>query len=269
MYDRILVPLDGGPRGELALLAGVRLADLWSAHLEVLGLADTDAGLTATEEAVHRQTVDLGGRARVTVRIASHAVGDEVALAIESTRSTLVVMATSARSRSAAVTESIADTVLHRIHGPALLIGPNATIEPDWPSGRMFICADGSALSEEILSHAATIADALELAPWLIAVGDPLPLPEGSEAMETNYTARLATRLEPMVTRQVNFDTLHGPQPADEIVAYARVHDGALIAMATHGRTGIQRLALGSVAMQVVHEAHCPVLVARPWSPES
>jgi nucleotide-binding universal stress UspA family protein len=34
-----------------------------------------------------------------------------------------------------------------------------------------------------------------------------------------------------------------------------------LIAMATHGRTGLGRVALGSVAMQVVHRSPCPVLV--------
>ena len=40
MFDRILVPLDGGPRGELALRAAEQLSRAWSAPLDVLGLVE-------------------------------------------------------------------------------------------------------------------------------------------------------------------------------------------------------------------------------------
>lgn len=266
MYDRILVPLDGGPRGDVALTAAARLADRWSADLEALGLTETRGNLTRTEEAVRRQTAHVGTRADVSVQVATDTLSDEIARAIESTPATLVVMATSARSRSAALIESVADAVLRNIHGPALMIGPGATIPPEWPSGPMLICADGSDFSEEVLPHAATIADGLDLDPWMIAVNEPVAVPAAaSDGIETNYTARLAGRLKPMVEREVNFDVLHGTRAAAEIVDYARVNSAAMIAMATHGRSGLRRLALGSVAMQVVHDAPCPVLLARPY----
>jgi nucleotide-binding universal stress UspA family protein len=51
--------------------------------------------------------------------------------------------------------------------------------------------------------------------------------------------------------------------PAEEIVRIAENRRADLIVMATHGRTGIRRLLLGSVTEKVVRIAHCPVLVVR------
>ena len=54
--------------------------------------------------------------------------------------------------------------------------------------------------------------------------------------------------------------------PADEIVGVARQEGVGLIVMGTHGRTGIKRLLMGSVAEAVIRSAPCPVLIYR--SPE-
>jgi nucleotide-binding universal stress UspA family protein len=54
--------------------------------------------------------------------------------------------------------------------------------------------------------------------------------------------------------------------PADAILRYAAMHPVDLIVMATHGRSGVSRLLIGSVAARVVHDAPCPVLVVPPWA---
>lgn len=56
--------------------------------------------------------------------------------------------------------------------------------------------------------------------------------------------------------------TLTG-DPADQIVAEAARVDADVIVLATHGRTGLKRLLLGSVAEKVVRLAGCPVYVLR------
>ena len=60
--------------------------------------------------------------------------------------------------------------------------------------------------------------------------------------------------------RTVSILTIEGAA-ANEIISYARTAPGAVIAMSTHGRSGIQRWILCSVAEKVVRHADDPVLV--------
>lgn len=53
-----------------------------------------------------------------------------------------------------------------------------------------------------------------------------------------------------------------GP-PARTIVEYADEHDADYVVMGSHGRSGVSRVLLGSVAETVIRRAHCPVLVVR------
>ena len=55
--------------------------------------------------------------------------------------------------------------------------------------------------------------------------------------------------------------------PADTILQQALATSARLIIMATHGRTGLRRLLLGSVAHEVVHRSLLPVLLVRPADP--
>ena len=52
--------------------------------------------------------------------------------------------------------------------------------------------------------------------------------------------------------------------PVAEILTMARVKEVDLIAMGTHGRTGVARLVMGSVAEEVLRRAPCPVVTVRP-----
>jgi universal stress protein A len=54
--------------------------------------------------------------------------------------------------------------------------------------------------------------------------------------------------------------------PGTEIISAARKRTADLIVMATHGRKGLRRLVLGSVAESVIRQAPCPVLTIRPHS---
>src|SRR5204863_565347 len=51
--------------------------------------------------------------------------------------------------------------------------------------------------------------------------------------------------------------------PSEEIVEFARGGGANLIAMTTHGRSGVGRLVFGSVAEEVLHQTRCPVLLVR------
>ena len=64
-----------------------------------------------------------------------------------------------------------------------------------------------------------------------------------------------SVKLEHVVVRDV--------AAAPALIRYAEEHDADLVVMGTHGRTGLRRMLLGSVAEEVVRWALCPVLVAK------
>ena len=60
------------------------------------------------------------------------------------------------------------------------------------------------------------------------------------------------------------YEVLDGVDEADTLIAEAARSDAALLALGTHGRQGLARIALGSVTSRVVRHATLPVLVACP-----
>ncbi|MBU1966640.1 MAG: universal stress protein [Proteobacteria bacterium] len=65
---------------------------------------------------------------------------------------------------------------------------------------------------------------------------------------------------------KVRMELLEGNRPADTISDYAQKNGVDMIVIATHGYTGLKKLMLGSVALQVLHDSHVPVLLIRPES---
>jgi nucleotide-binding universal stress UspA family protein len=90
---------------------------------------------------------------------------------------------------------------------------------------------------------------------------------EGWQPIDTQSRVRriretLSERLETLGHAGVQLEILVG-DPGHEIAEMAQREDAELIVLPSHGRTGIRRLLIGSVAERVVRLAHCPVLVLR------
>ncbi|HEU5103350.1 MAG TPA: universal stress protein, partial [Roseiflexaceae bacterium] len=136
---------------------------------------------------------------------------------------------------------------------------------------------DGSPLAEEILEPALalgglvaaryTLIQAINppvvgYAPGAIAVAPDERMLEQWRAEAQMYLEHVAAGMRGrgyQVATQVGI-----APPATAILDYARDHSVDLIALATHGRGGLTRLLLGSVADKVVHGAGMPVLIQRP-----
>jgi len=71
-----------------------------------------------------------------------------------------------------------------------------------------------------------------------------------------------APQEEPLAAVPHTTLVVHG-SPAEEIMRTARDHEVDLIVIATHGRTGLKHLLMGSTAERVIRHVHCPVLVVR------
>jgi nucleotide-binding universal stress UspA family protein len=88
---------------------------------------------------------------------------------------------------------------------------------------------------------------------------------EGEAWVETEARHRLNEVVRELGKREVSVQTLtRVGNPAAEILHAEKELDVDLVVMATHGRTGVVRLALGSVAEDVVRSSVCPVLTTRP-----
>jgi nucleotide-binding universal stress UspA family protein len=98
-----------------------------------------------------------------------------------------------------------------------------------------------------------------DLYPAELGLADPSLISESlQEAANRGLQAmrRLASNQGAIVT----CGTKVGLSPAPTILDYAESHDVDLIVMSTHGRRGVRRLLLGSVAEEVVQRSSCPVL---------
>lgn len=145
---------------------------------------------------------------------------------------------------------------------------------------------DGSELAETALAHAEGLARKLGSRLLLVRVDNlpatligevapmegPLPPELIEDAIEAeteeskDYLTKTAQRLKDD-GMAVEWEVVEG-DPAHAIVETAHQRGADLIAMATHGHSGLRRLVLGSVADSVVRGSHLPVLLVRPPVPE-
>jgi len=133
---------------------------------------------------------------------------------------------------------------------------------------------DGSHLAATAAPYATTLARAADARVTLLAVVEPFPehagMPraaarEGDERHVTESVAYLESVAVAMRADGLAVTTVvrHG-NPAGEILAASEDEECSLIVMGTHGRTGRERLRMGSVAQHVLRHAIAPTLVVRP-----
>jgi nucleotide-binding universal stress UspA family protein len=139
----------------------------------------------------------------------------------------------------------------------------------------ILVPTDGSAGSERVVEHAARLADEQGATLHLLYVVNTasfanLPMESSFESITATLEAEGATALddaEAAIERAApdidSRQTVHEGSPAREIVDYATAEGCDLVVMGTHGRGGIDRLLLGSVAERVVRNSPVPVLTVR------
>jgi nucleotide-binding universal stress UspA family protein len=148
-----------------------------------------------------------------------------------------------------------------------LLVGPSCAAEWDLPDPVLLLAGiDGSELSQEAARAAGALARWIDgrvraievLRPSdVVVIGGKFPVAE-VEVLE-GIVAELADRHV-----AAEYELLDDHDAADRLTREAAVRRAAVIAVASHGRSGLGRLILGSVAMRVVRHATCPVLVTGP-----
>jgi nucleotide-binding universal stress UspA family protein len=135
---------------------------------------------------------------------------------------------------------------------------------------KIMVPMDGSKLAEAALSTACDLAARDEATISLLRAAEATP-PPGADAVEAQatavreaeeYLAAVVRRLADKGIKRVEPHVWYGPA-ATAIVEAASVQKADLIVMCTHGRSGLGRLVLGSVAESVLRGTTTPILIVR------
>ena len=293
MLKTILVPVDGTHVSEAALPYAEALAHRTGAAVVIMHAVqptsvwgDVDATYTrAVQDAedyvdsLAQSLIDRGTRVDTAVPVggASAWIRDEIQLR----HVDLVVMATHDRAGlSRWLHGSVAETVAAHAGAPVMLVraaeGMRPTERIGQPHPVLLVPLDGSELAEGALPIATTLATACGASVVLVGV---VPVPgqlvagdggvvtyveediEQLTSEATDYLARIRDRFPSGV--RVESVVRHG-SPGVQIADEAEARGAMGVVMATHGRTGLTRSLLGSVAGEVVHRGATPVVLVRP-----
>jgi nucleotide-binding universal stress UspA family protein len=179
---------------------------------------------------------------------------------VAATGSQMLCLATrSAHGLGHLIFGSVAESLVRDAAVPALLTGPHTT-RPDGPYRRVLACVDGSEPSHRALTAAARLATALEAELHLVEVIDPAVALD-DDLMESVALQRAAKALP---SPPASFEAIHGARADRAIVDHLRDDPRTIAVLGTHGRTGLQSVLLGSVALGVVSASLGPTLVVPP-----
>ena len=289
MYSRIIVPLDGSELAEAAIDYSKELASRSNASLVVLHVCKPEEQQYMpmhrryAEHIVETLKQDLikTGTAGVEVESAI-SVGDpaaEILHLVEENDFSLIVMSTHGLSGVGRwALGSVSDKVVRHSPIPVLLI---RSVAPESADKKMLVLLDGSQLSEQVIPYAINHAKTSDAELTLLRVFDsPYILsdyPEGTarlsweehvEQITAKYKRECSIYLEELAGQleaeglNVKVEVLLG-KADEETVGYLDKTEVGLVTMTTHGRSGIRRWALGSIAEKVVHGSSRPVLLVR------
>jgi nucleotide-binding universal stress UspA family protein len=298
MFNRIVVPLDGSETAEVALPYARALARGLKVSVELLCVIDL-AEVVRTQSIVEdispnsvAQTDDrkrAGYLSVVSRTFADVPVeynienGDAASVIIQSAAAhdgSLICMASHGRSGvSRCFLGRVAEKVLHGVRAPILIIRATegALITGEKRLAGVIATLDGSAVAEQVLPLVAALARDLDLDVNLFRAYE---IPYGTDAagrssginLETPnaqirrrscaYLEQQCDALRKAGLQKLSYTASEG-YCAYEIVRHARNYPNKLIAMCTHGRSGVKRWMLGSVAETVARHSGAPMLIVR------
>jgi len=293
---RVLVPLDGSPFGESVLSLAGDIAERMGSNLELVTVNPPDrhpdipaamiAEIASARGVGARLYLDMQAQelhrrfeAAVYTAVLDGLVSSAIAEHVRHDPPELIVMSTHGRSGpSRLFLGSVADRLLRELHCPFVVAKPGSLGElPALP--RILVPLDGLSLAESVLDAVArffpcdraTLRLVRVVPPAeVLPVGASMPLPhmvpdlmEARLAGATAYLERTAAKLHG-IGWHVEHEVITDWHPSAAVLRSAADHRCDLIALATRGLGGVERIFLGSVADKVIRGAAVPVLVVNP-----
>lgn len=301
MFTHILVPLDGSPLAKGALPYALALASAVDAPLTLISVVPPmqmfpdyyvpyDAATEAAQLAAAGDALDTLARSlrvhgpRVKTAVAVGDAADQICRYAEENAVDAIVMATHGRGGAFHwAFGSVARKVLTAATVPTLVVrAKEAPMHSEVAAtiGSILVPLDGSELAEAVIPLVRDLARSWGASVTLARV---VPMPSGIEfgspyvpmvtattfddAMAENreaaktYLRSVADRLR---SAGIAVETVtQDGDPASRMLSLMDAQRFDLVVAATHGRTGITRWVMGSVAERLIEASHTPVLLAR------
>jgi nucleotide-binding universal stress UspA family protein len=283
MYDRILVPTDGSDPAAAAGDAAIALAEQFDAQLHVLHVLELGELPPGVEDEGADEFAHRGEEATKALTDRASEVGlESTAAVIDGDKQThaaiveyaedndidCIVMGTSGRSGlDRLVLGSVTERTLRESSVPVWTVHEDTVFDPAIES--ILVPTDGSECALAAADHAIALAATTDAGVHVTHVVDLGMLWGDSgtgailEALEDAGQRALDGVLERADEADISTidATILSGTPHTAIVDYATDHDVDCIVMGSHGRTGLDRLLLGSVAERVVRATDVPVLI--------
>lgn len=270
----IVFPTDGSAAAEAARPVAERFAQRQGAALHVLEVEIVppagDLRFDSVPESFEGESPE-SETGVVEVRRRHPVSADAIVLYADEVEADLIVMGTHGRSGFDRLTlGSTAERVLRLSPCPVLTISPEADVDA---TGPVLVPVVFESASDAALETALALAEAQGTRLVAVHVIEPIdiPPPYGLAVASFSPTA-LKARVRETVERWVSAYA-DRPVPIDvdiregsaamQILEAARHHGASLIVQSSHGRRGLSRWLLGSVAEAVARRAPCPALTLR------
>jgi nucleotide-binding universal stress UspA family protein len=293
MYRRILVPLDGSDAAEIVLPYAEEFSAKLNSEIILVSVSESTAAVTEQPYQSYLRRVAerlrghlserlSEGEARVVSEVLEGKPADRILHYASEAHADFLIMASHPSGEGPWPLGNVVAKVLRATGIPVLLIKSPAkpeALERKMLLRRVLLPLDGSKLGESAVPHVEILAQSLSAELVLLYVVDPLivqplygplmsyPLPvsQGEKARKSEANDYLNSVVKALKEKGLNAsgEVVLG-SPADQIIEYAERSDIDLIAMATHGRSGIGRWVFGSVTDKVLHAGNFAVLVVRP-----
>jgi len=288
MYDHILVPTDGSEHAERATEHAALVADAFDATLHLLSVVDVSAAAGpfsagGVDDAYVEQLTDASEGELADIAATVEGV-DTVETAVTTGRPSagileyvddedidLVCMGTHGRrGLRRFLTGSVTERVVRLSPVPVLTVRAIEASEPGDGYDDILVPTDGSDCAQAAVAHAIALADRFDSRLHAVSVIDTTSLATGTEMgvppgllEELEERAAEATRAVEDAAEEAGVDCVGVVDTGGvrrTLLTYAEENDIDLVCLGTHGRSGLDRVLVGSTAEGLVRRADAPVV---------
>jgi nucleotide-binding universal stress UspA family protein len=264
VYQNVIVPFDGSLPARAALAPAADLA--WRCGGRIVIVNNTEASDKTSRGALKSRAMSMSG-ADVDFWVdLDHSIGRAVVEAARFRDDPIVCIPVRAKAsgfrRKPTLSAMAAEVLLHA-PCPVLVIGPETDVSGGLGLAEIVVALDGSAASEQVLPVATAWARNLKLRIVLVGVVREGAGGELSHTAETNYLREHLAKVAKDVPDS-GFELIEAVDPATGLVSRLAQNGTAIIAMGTHGRSGVDDDPLGGVSQAVLLRSPRPMLFVRP-----